>query len=169
MNAQDLQIIWRDPRDLTPYHANAKAHPTEQIDKIAASIAEFNFDQPLVVDEQGVIIKGHGRREAAIRLGLDKVPVLVRGDLSEARKKALRIADNRVAESAWLEDVLQDELLALQEQDYDLGLTGFDADELARLLPDDEPPAVEFKAYDESVARDVKQITCPHCGKSFAA
>ena len=76
MKAFDPRIEWRDPATLTPYSNNAKTHPTEQIDKIAASIASFGFDQPIVVDTDGVIIKGHGRREASLRLGLDQVPVL---------------------------------------------------------------------------------------------
>jgi ParB-like chromosome segregation protein Spo0J len=66
MRTFDPRIEWRDPRSLTPYSNNAKTHPTEQVDKIAASIAAFGFDQPIVVDGEGVIIKGHGRREASL-------------------------------------------------------------------------------------------------------
>jgi DNA modification methylase len=81
-----------------------------------------------------VIIKGHGRREASLRLGLDKVPVLVRGDLSVTEIKAARLADNRTAQSPWDEDLLRVELAALLEQDFDLGLTGFDLAEIDELL-----------------------------------
>jgi ParB-like chromosome segregation protein Spo0J len=101
MKSFEPQIEWRDPTSLTPYSNNAKTHPTEQIDKIAASSASFGFDQPIVVDTDGVIIKGHGRREASLRLGLHKVPVLVRGDLSVTEIKAARLADNRTAQSPW--------------------------------------------------------------------
>lgn len=127
------EIEWKDPNSLTPYANNTKAHPTEQIDKIAAAIAEFGWDQPIVVDGQGVILKGHGRREAALRLGLKLVPVVVRSDLTEAQKKAARIADNKVAESAWLTDQLKLELESLAELDFDLTLTGFDAADLSSL------------------------------------
>lgn len=127
------EIVWLDPESLTPYANNTKAHPTEQIDKIAASIAEFGWDQPIVVDGQYVILKGHGRREAALRLKLKLVPVVVRADLTEAQKKAARIADNKVAESAWLTDELKLELQSLAEMDFDLTLIGFDEVDLSGL------------------------------------
>ena len=139
MKTFDPRMVWRDPATLTPYSNNAKTHPTEQIDKIAASIAAFGFDQPIVVDTDGVIIKGHGRREASLRLGLDKVPVLVRDDLSVAEIKAARLADNRTARSPWDEDLLRVELEALMEHDFDLGLTGFDLQEIDELLAAVEP------------------------------
>jgi hypothetical protein len=139
MKSFDPRIEWRDPASLTPYSNNAKTHPTEQIDKIAASIASFGFDQPIVVDGDGVIIKGHGRREASLRLGLDRVPVLVRDDLSVAEIKAARIADNKTAESPFDEDMLRVELEALMEQDFDVSLTGFDLAEIDELLAAAEP------------------------------
>jgi DNA modification methylase len=149
MKSFDPQIEWRDPASLTPYSNNAKTHPTEQIDKIAASIASFGFDQPIVVDTDGVIIKGHGRREASLRLGLDKVPVLVRGDLSVAEIKAARLADNRTAQSPWDEDLLRVELAALLEQDFDLGLTGFDLAEIDELLAAAQPEQAGLTEDDE--------------------
>ena len=85
--------------DVKPYEANTKTHPKEQIDKIVASIQRFGFDQPIVVDANGVIIKGHGRRLAAIQMNLKKVPVVVRDDLSRDEVRAARIADNQVAKS----------------------------------------------------------------------
>jgi len=134
MKSFEPRIEWRDPNALTPYSNNAKTHPREQIDKIAASIAGFGFDQPIVIDADGVIIKGHGRREASLRLGLDKVPVLVRGDLSVAEIKAARIADNKTAESPWDDEMLRLELETLVSADFDISLTGFDLDEIDRLL-----------------------------------
>ena len=124
------EIVWRSPDSLTPYFRNAKKHPTEQIDKIASSIAEFKFDQPIVIDGQGVIIKGHGRREAAIRLGIKEVPVIVREDLSEVQAKAARMADNRVAESPWDDEILKLEFADLKLADFEMGLMGFDEIEL---------------------------------------
>ena len=120
------KIEWKDPASLVPYPMNAKAHPEAQIDKVAGSITTFGFDQPIVVDEQGVIIKGHCRLLAAKKLGLKKVPVLVRTDLTEAEKKGSRLADNRTAESEWFPETLALELKALEEMDFDLGLTGFE-------------------------------------------
>jgi DNA modification methylase len=149
MKAFDPRIEWRDPAILTPYSNNAKTHPTEQIDKIAASIASFGFDQPIVVDGDGVIIKGHGRREASLRLGLDKVPVLVRSDLSVTEIKAARLADNRTAQSPWDEDLLRVELEALLEQDFDLELTGFDLAEIDELLAAAEPEQAGLTEDDE--------------------
>lgn len=124
----------RNPNELTPYINNNKQHPDEQIDKVAGSIAEFGCDQPLVIDADGVIIKGHARREAALRLGLDKVPVIVRNDLSEAQKKASRIADNRTAISDFDEQAIALEFEALKELEYDLSQTGFDSNEIDELL-----------------------------------
>ena len=134
-------IEWRDPGALTPYSNNAKTHPREQIDKIAASIAAFGFDQPIVVDADGVIIKGHGRREASLRLGIEKVPIVARHDLSVAEIQAARIADNKTAESPWDEELLRLEIESLVECDFNLDLTGFDLDEIDRLLQDTETAA----------------------------
>lgn len=119
------EVEWRGVESITPYVKNTKKHPTEQIDKIAGSIAEFGWDQPIVIDGDGVIIKGHGRREAALRLGLEIVPVVVRTDLTVAQVKAARIADNRVAESEWDREMLGLELADLKLADFDLTLTGF--------------------------------------------
>lgn len=127
-------VEWRNPNELTPYPLNNKLHPSEQIDKVAGSIAEFGCDVPLVVDSDGVIIKGHARREAALRLGLDKVPVVVRNDLSEAQKKASRIADNKTAVSDFDEQAIALEFEALKELEYDLSQTGFDTQEIDELL-----------------------------------
>jgi len=96
-----------------PYQMNAKIHDAEQIDKIAKSITEFGWDQPIVVDRNGVIIKGHGRRLAAIALGFTEVPVLVRVDLTDTQVRAARLADNRVAISGFDTGMLKDELASL--------------------------------------------------------
>jgi hypothetical protein len=166
------KIQWRDPESLTPYHNNAKLHPTEQIDKIAAAIAEFGFDQPIVIDENGVIIKGHGRREASLRLQLKKVPVLIREGLSEAEKKALRISDNKVAESPWDNDALKLEFEALAELEFDLTLTGWDAEDLSaffeqEIVPDFEPVGAEEQGrLDEREPKEI-ECRCPACDHEF--
>ena len=129
-----LNIEWRHPDSLTPYARNPKTHPDDQIAKIAASIASFGFDQPIVVDAEGVIIKGHGRREASLLLGLTRVPVVVRNDLSVAQIRAARLADNKTAESPWDEELLRLEIEALLGEDFDLTLTGFEPGEIDQLM-----------------------------------
>ncbi|WP_354734448.1 ParB/Srx family N-terminal domain-containing protein [Acinetobacter nosocomialis] len=99
--------------DVKPYELNAKIHNDAQVAKIAESISRFGWDQPIVVDKNGVIIKGHGRRLAAIKLGLIEVPVLVRDDLDEEQVKAARLADNRVAIGDIDADLLKMELEAI--------------------------------------------------------
>jgi hypothetical protein len=110
-----------------PYETNVKKHPPEQVQKIAQSIATFGWDQPIVVDKDGVIIKGHGRRLAAISLKMTKVPVLVRDDLSADQVKASRLADNRAAVGD-----LDMEMLRLEMGNLDISLLNgiFDAKEL---------------------------------------
>ena len=101
---------------LLPYAGNARTHSAEQVAQIAASILEFGFVAPILVDERGEIIAGHGRLLAAKSLGLDTVPTIVRAELSDAQKAALRLADNRIALNAgWDEALLRAELAKLQE------------------------------------------------------
>lgn len=130
-----LEIVWLDPNTLTPYTNNAKKHPTEQIDKLAGQIAEFGFDQPIVVDKNKVIIKGHGRREAALRLGLKTVPVVVADHLDEFQVKAARIGDNQVASLGTIDkNLLKFELGTLQRADYNLKLTAFELGDIDKIL-----------------------------------
>jgi len=128
---------------LLPYAGNARTHSPEQVAQIAASILEFGFVAPVLVDERGEIIAGHGRVLAAQSLGLATVPTIVRAGLTEAQKAALRLADNRIALNAgWDEALLQAELAKLQEMGgIDLALTGFDGAEIERLLAGLDPVA----------------------------
>lgn len=129
--------LWNIAR-VKPYEKNPR-HNDEAVDAVAASIKEFGFRQPIVVDTDGVIVCGHTRYKAAIKLGLEKVPVHVAKDLTPAQIKAYRIADNRSAENAeWDYDLLPLEVADLQAMDFDLGLLGFDADELAKMLASEE-------------------------------
>jgi ParB-like chromosome segregation protein Spo0J len=121
--------------DLIPYTNNPKEHPDEQVQKIASSIKNYGFDQPIVVDEDNEIIKGHGRLQAAELLGMETVPVLRRDDLADAEKKAARIADNKSAESPWDDDLLSLEVEQVLD-DFDPVELGFDDDELDDLLED---------------------------------
>jgi len=132
-----LKIKMTPPAKLEPYAGNARTHSDEQIAQIAASIEEFGFTNPILADGEGVIIAGHGRLLAAQRLGLDKVPVITLDHLDETQRRALVIADNKIAENAgWDEELLRTELAALQELDFDLDLVGFSDDELDELLSD---------------------------------
>lgn len=117
-----------------PYAQNAKAHPEGQVKKLAGQIAEFQWDQPIVVDAEMVIIKGHGRLLAAQALGLKTVPVVVADYLSPEQARAARIADNKVSESEWFPEILGLELKALQEMNFNMELTGFDLEELSDIL-----------------------------------
>lgn len=136
---------------LLPYARNARTHSEEQVAQIAASIAEFGFTNPILAGSDGVIVAGHGRLAAAQKLGLEVVPVVVLDHLSPTQRRALVIADNRIAENAgWDDAMLRIEIAALQDDDFDLSLTGFDADALAELMAGDESDG-EGQSDDDAV------------------
>jgi len=136
---------------LVSYARNARMHSDAQVAQIAASIAEFGFTNPILAGSDGVIVAGHGRLAAAQKLGLDAVPVVVLDHLTPTQRRALVIADNRIAENAgWDDELLRVELEGLQDEGFDLDLTGFDADALAELLADDEPDS-EGQTDDDAV------------------
>jgi DNA modification methylase len=133
-----MQLEQRLITTIRPY-ANNPRHNAAAVDAVAASIYAFGFRQPIVVDEDGVIIVGHTRYKAALKLGLERVPVHVAVGLTAAQVKAYRLADNQTATlSSWDDDKLPVELAQLQTLDFDLNLTGFSADELLRLLGSEE-------------------------------
>ncbi len=120
---------------LVPYPRNPRTHSEAQIAQIAASIEEFGFNNPILVDTKAGIIAGHGRLLGALKLGLTHVPVIVLDHLTDAQKRAYIIADNQLALNAgWDETLLTAELAALQQDDFDVNLIGFEDEELARLL-----------------------------------
>ncbi len=120
---------------LIPYARNPRTHSDAQVAQIAASIAEFGFNNPILVDTKAGIIAGHGRLLAARKLQLQEVPVIVLDHLTDAQKRAYILADNQLALNAgWDDDLLRAELAALQEEDVNVRLIGFDDEELARLL-----------------------------------
>jgi DNA modification methylase len=135
MPLDGLAIEQWPTKQLLPYAANARTHSDEQVAQIAASIAEFGFNAPCLVDDRGVLIAGHGRLLAARQLGLADVPVIRLGHLTDAQARAYRIADNRIAlNGGWNDELLAAELARLNEDGVDLDLLGFDEDELDRLL-----------------------------------
>ena len=165
--ATDIQLVALD--SLIPYSNNPKEHPDEQVQKIASSIKNYGWDQPIVVDADNEIIKGHGRMQAAELLGLDDVPVIKREDLSDAEAKASRIADNKTAESAWLDEPLEAELeLLTEEETIDVDSLGFDDEDLDDLLGEMEVPDFEPIGEDEQPRLDeTDPIECPECGHEF--
>jgi len=134
---------------LIPYARNSRTHSDAQVAQIAASIREFGFTNPILIDAEGGIIAGHGRTMAARKLGLDEVPCIRLKNLSDAQKKAYIIADNKLALNAgWDDEMLKVELTELKDLDFDLSLIGFDADELANLL---EPEQVDGLTDEDDV------------------
>ncbi len=124
---------------LVPYERNARTHSPEQVAQIVASIQEFGFTNPILVDGADGILAGHGRLAAAKDMGLAEVPVIVLDHLSAAQRRAYILADNQLALNAgWDLEMLQQEVAALNLADFDLNLLGFSDDELAGLWGDDE-------------------------------
>jgi ParB-like chromosome segregation protein Spo0J len=147
------------------------------VKKIASSIKNYGWDQPIVVDDDGEIIKGHGRLQAAELLGLDTVPVITRSDLTDAEKRASRIADNKTAESAWIDDDLTAELNMLADEFEPVEL-GYDGDELDELIgelevpefdpvDEDEQPDLDEKADENAWDENRSIVECPECGEKF--
>lgn len=129
------KIEYRALDELVPYVNNSRVHSEEQVAQIAASIREFGFTNPILIDDDGVIIAGHGRLMAARKLNMSRLPCIVISGLSEAQKKALVIADNRLALNAeWNEEILAAEIERLQELDFNVDLLGFSEEELEELL-----------------------------------
>jgi DNA modification methylase len=155
--------VWPIGR-LTPYARNARTHSPAQIAQIAASIVEFGFTSPILVDSNAGIIAGHGRLLAARRLGLEEVPVIVLDHLSETQKRAYILADNKLAEQAgWDEDALKAELKELQSADFDVSIAGFTDDELRVLLAESapEPEAQSEAGTDEVAEAPAEPVTRP--------
>ena len=145
---------------LLPYARNARQHSDAQIAQIAASIKEWGWTVPVLVDENDTLIAGHGRVLAAHQLGLPDVPTMVARGWSDAKVRAYRIADNKLAlNSSW-----DDELLGLEFEDliggFDLSLTGFDAADIETLMRGTQPPG-EFSEFDSNIATE---HACPKCG-----
>jgi ParB family transcriptional regulator, chromosome partitioning protein len=124
---------------LVPYARNSRTHSSAQVDKIAASIREFGFLNPIIVDGQNGIIAGHGRVMAAQKLGLEALPVIEANHLTEAQRRAYVIADNRLAlDAGWDNEMLRIEIGELRDEGFDLSLTGFEVSEIDAISFDDD-------------------------------
>lgn len=146
--------------DLIPYARNSRTHNEEQIAQIMASIKEFGFTNPILIGGDNVIIAGHGRLLAAQRLGLKEVPVIRLPDLTETQRKALVIADNKIALNAgWDEKMLALEMKELEESDFNLDILGFSEDELKELENFGEPQTETKSEDDEIPEAPVEPVT----------
>lgn len=137
---EDMKVLYVDPLDLIPYENNPRINDYA-VKKVLESIKEYGFTNPILVDKDLVIIAGHTRREAAILAGLERVPYIIKDDLTPEQVKAYRIADNKLAElSTWDEEALKAELFELQELDYPLEVMGFTEMDLKDLFEEKEEP-----------------------------
>jgi ParB-like chromosome segregation protein Spo0J len=177
MTKPDFKVeMWPVSRPLA-YARNARKISDDAVDKVAASIKEFGWRVPIVVDVDGVIVCGHTRLLAAKKLGLSEVPVHVADNLTPGQIKAYRLMDNRShEETEWDLELIGPELADLNGLDFDLGLTGFDADEIAQFLAGEEPKTEGLTDEDETPEPPEEPVTrpgdvwvmgscnCPHCG-----
>lgn len=147
---------WVSIDDIIPYENNARKHTEESIETVANSIKQFGWKNAIVVDEENVILAGHGRRLAALKLGLKEVPVIRFNDLTEEQKKAYRLADNKTAEnSGWDFPALDLELEDITTIDMaDFGFIEYDM-------------SIDDSMFGEAEPKEPKQIKCPHCGEWF--
>ena len=133
--SKEVCFEMRNVDDLIPYARNARTHSSEQIARIAGSIKEFGFMNPVIISQDGGILAGHGRVLAAKKLNLEKVPCVVETHLTEAQRRAYILADNKLAlDAGWDNDMLRVELQELKDLDFDLGLTGFDDLEITNIF-----------------------------------
>ena len=160
--AAPLEIEYRPLKALIPYARNPRTHSEAQVAKIAASIVEYGWTNPVLVDGDNGIIAGHGRLAAARKLGLEEVPVIELAHLSPTQKRAYVISDNRLAlDAGWDEAMLALELAELSEAGYDLALTGFEDAEFEALLEDEAVPEDEAPASDEAAPDAADEVPEP--------
>ena len=154
-----MKIEMRDPKSLLAYKNNARTHSDEQIDELVNSIKSFGFNDPIELAEDGTIISGHARTLAAIRAGLSVVPTVTLQGMDENARKAYTLAANRIALNAgWDADLLKIEFEDLQNNDFDLSLTGFTEDEINGFI---DPKRITPKDYSDSIeTKLIVEINC---------
>jgi len=160
-----LEIVWKDPAELIAWRNNAKDHPPEQIDELVRQIKKFGWDQPAVITPGNVILKGHGRQLAAIKLK-SKIPCIVKTDLSEADQIAIRIADNKVAESRWNNDKLRTDFEFLQSVNYDMDLTAFNDSAINLVMTDWETDIAAVDKHKPNL-EGIEAIVRVHCPQAL--
>lgn len=165
MKDKKLEVIYKGIDEIIPYINNPRYNQAA-IDKVAASIAEFGFKVPIVIDRDNVIVTGHTRREAAKKLNIEQIPCIYADDLTPAQVKAFRLADNKTSEfSYWDTELLKIELDALKELEYDVNMTDFGFSDLEDI--DIDSFFEETEPQEPQEAKEEKEIKCPHCGMYF--
>lgn len=151
---------------IIPYEHNPRTHPAAQVELLATLIEKYGPDQPIVVDEKGVILKGHGRRLAVLNTNRKTFPVIQRFGLTEEDKAAMRIADNQVALlSGWDSELVGFEIKRLQRMNFDMKLLGFGEAQLVQFTTQPGPPAGGFQAFGEDIPTEYR---CPKCSYSWS-
>lgn len=165
------EIVMRKTGDLRPYERNARTHSPEQIDRIARSLEEFGFVNPVLITGDMTVVAGHGRLAAAQKLGLEEVPTLVVDGLTPEQVRAYIIADNRLAEdkagAGWDFSILDGELAELKDFGFDVSVTGFD---MPALDFDDMSHEQKFENKEldpDDFSDDKFRHICPRCGFGF--
>ena len=181
-----MKIIEKEIEKLIPYALNSRTHSDEQIAQISASIKEFGFNNPILIDEKGGIIAGHGRVLGAKKLGLNKVPTIELAHLTPSQRKAYIIADNKLALNAdWNMEMLSLEIENIQNEGIDLSLIGFDNFDPVDFQPEFNPSFTPHNVNDVNIEKASEnmisqingiqankadqgtEVMCPHCGESF--
>lgn len=182
-----LQVIYKEVSSLIPYANNSRTHSESQIQQIIASIKEFGFTNPVLIDEYGGIIAGHGRVIASQKLGIDDIPTITLHGLSDAQRKAYVIADNKIADNAsWNEQLLNQELESLIDMEFDFGdlldlqINVDEAIEQIQYEPILNPTAIHKEVTDNDIKKandslEIKDskaynkdtVICPHCLEEF--
>ncbi|CAI2057855.1 ParB-like nuclease domain [Serratia quinivorans] len=161
-NQEKLAIVYKSLNSLMVYAKNARTHSSEQVEKIVGSIKKYGWTNPILLDETGEVIAGHGRILAAEKIGYDPVPTITLLGLSDSEKKAYRLADNKLPlDAGWDIDLLTMELGDLLSDGFDLSLTGFGAEEIDQMLNVDFAPGTED---DQGKLDHLEAKLCPHCG-----
>ena len=167
---QRSEIEHIPPANLIPYARNSRTHSPDQVAQIAGSIREFGFTNPVLIDADDGIIAGHGRVMGAQKLGMETVPCIRLSHLTETQKRAYIIADNKLALNAgWNDELLGLELSDLREDDFDLGLLGFDDFAIEQFLnpPERDDSAPESSGGEIDVDGMQMECACPKCGFEF--
>ena len=159
---KQIEIKYKNIKELKPYKKNAKKHPKEQVERIANSIKEFGFTQPVIIDKDNCVVAGHGRILGAKKAGIKNIPTVCLEDLTEEQIKAYRLVDNKTNESDWDFSLLDEELGILAE-DIDMELFGFDIDEEIEQKDEEEKKKkVEFEIKEKYevhiICKDEKQM-----------
>ena len=165
-----LNVKYRKVEDLIPYVNNSRKHSDEQVAQISASIKEFGWTNPILIDGTNSIIAGHGRLMAARKLKMDEVPTIELDHLTDTQRKALVIADNKLALNAdWDNTLLTIELDNLLKDGFALDILGFNEQEIKTIMSDVNFDAGSEEDQGKLDQLDPKWICCPHCGKEFDA